>query len=333
MSTGAVSPSSQLVTIFGGSGFLGRHVVRALARRGYRIRIAVRRPDLAGHLQPLGAVGQIMAVQANVRYRNSVPRAMAGSDIVINLVGILQEIGRQSFGAVQQHGARAVAEAAAQAGARLIHVSAIGADKASPSFYARSKALGEEAVLAAVPDAIVFRPSIVFGPEDKFFNRFASLLRVLPVLPLVGGSTRFQPVFVGDVAEAIARAVDGALAGGRVYELGGPEVATLRELTDYVQEVTCRTRPVVTLPFGVARLQAAVIETLDKLTFGLLPDSIVMTRDQVTLLAHDNVVSAEAETEGRSLSGIGIAPTAYQAILPGYLWRYRKSGQFDSVRV
>ncbi|MFC0219019.1 complex I NDUFA9 subunit family protein [Pseudochelatococcus lubricantis] len=332
MTTGTALPSSQLVTIFGGSGFLGRHVVRALARRGYRIRVAVRRPDLAGHLQPLGVVGQITAVQANVRFRDSVTRAAAGSDVVINLVGILQETGRQNFSPVQHQGAQAIAEAAVAQGARLIHVSAIGADKASPSLYARTKALGEEAVLTAVPDAVIFRPSIVFGQEDGFFNRFAALARAFPVLPLVGAETKFQPGFVGDVAEAIARAVDGTVRGG-VYELGGPEVRTLRQLVDEVQAITGRNRPVIALPFGIARLQAAVIETLDKLTFGLLPDLIVITRDQVTLLALDNVVSGAAKAEGRTLEGIGIIPTAHQAILPGYLWRFRKSGQFDEVRV
>ncbi|MFT0891444.1 complex I NDUFA9 subunit family protein [Pseudochelatococcus sp. G4_1912] len=333
MTSGAFLPSAKLVTVFGGSGFLGRHVVRALARRGYRIRVAVRRPDLAGHLQPLGAVGQIMAVQANVRYRRSVMRAAEGSDIVINLVGILQQVGRQSFGAVQQNGARLIAEAAAAVHARLIHISAIGADKTSSSIYARTKALGEEATLAAVPDAIIFRPSIMFGQEDAFFNRFAALTRSLPILPLVGGNTKFQPVFVGDVAEAIARAVDGELAGGRVYELGGPEVCTLRSLVDYVQTITGHKRPVLSLPFGVARLQAAVIEVVDKLTFGLMPDALVITRDQVKLLAIDNIVSENAISEGRTLEGIGIAPTSHQAVLPGYMWRFRKSGQFNEARV
>lgn len=330
--TRAFSPSAKLVTVFGGSGFLGRHVVRALAQRGYRVRVAVRRPDLAGHLQPLGSVGQIVAVQANVRFRDSVARAVEGADVVINLVGILQEVGRQSFGAVQQHGARAIAEASAARGARLIHVSAIGADRNSDSFYARTKALGEEAVFAAVPDAVVFRPSIVFGRGDGFFSRFASLARALPVLPIVGGETAFQPVYVGDVAEAIARAVDGDVAGGRVYELGGPQVRTLRQLVDHVQAVTGRARPIVNLPFGLARVQAGVIEFVDKLTLGLLPDTFVITRDQVKLLAQDNVVSEAAVAEGRTLEGIGIAPCAYEAIVADYLWRFRKSGQFTEVR-
>jgi uncharacterized protein YbjT (DUF2867 family) len=325
--------SSQLVTVFGGSGFVGRHVVRALARRGYRIRVAVRRPDLAFHLQPLGGVGQIHAVQANLRYRDSVDRAVEGADAVINLVGVLQEGGRQSFDAVQAFGARAVAQAAAAAGiGRLVQMSAIGADAGSPSVYARTKAEGEAAVFAAMPGAVVFRPSIVFGPEDQFFNRFAALARMLPVLPLVGEATRFQPVFVGDVAEAVARAIGGTVTLGTTYELGGPEIKSLRQLVEYVLAVTGRKRLLVGLPFGVARFQAAAIETLDKLTLGLIPDDLVITRDQVVLLQHDNVVSAEAIQAGRTLQGLGILATGYDAIVPSYLWRFRKSGQFDTSR-
>jgi NADH dehydrogenase len=204
------SNNDTLITIFGGSGFLGRHLVRALARRHYRIRVAVRRPDLAGHLQPLGRVGQIHAVQANVRHPGSVEAAVRGADVAVNLVGILYERGRQRFDTVQSFGAEQVALAAAAHGARMVHVSAIGADPASTSAYARAKAEGEKAVLAAKPDATIFRPSVMFGPEDDFFNRFGALARFLPALPLVGGGeTRFQPVFVGDVAEAISRAVDG----------------------------------------------------------------------------------------------------------------------------
>ncbi|MBB3809657.1 complex I NDUFA9 subunit family protein [Pseudochelatococcus contaminans] len=325
--------SAELVTVFGGSGFLGRHVVRALAQRGYRVRVAVRRPDLAGHLQPLGVVGQIAPVQANVRFAESVKRAVEGSDVVINLVGILQQIGRQNFKAVQEDGARVVAEAAAAHGVRLVHVSAIGADKNSNSLYARTKALGEEAVFSAAPDAVVFRPSIIFGRGDGFFTRFAALARALPVLPIVGAQTRFQPVYAVDVAEAIARAVDGAVAGGKIYEIGGPQVQTLRQLVTHVQAVTGRQRPVISLPFGVARVQAGIIEFLDKLTLGLLPDALVVTPDQVKLLALDNVVSAEAIAEGRTLEGLGIAPSAYEAIVADYLWRFRKSGQFTEVRI
>jgi uncharacterized protein YbjT (DUF2867 family) len=327
-------PSQQLVTVFGGSGFVGRHVVRALVKRGYRVRVAVRRPDLAGFLQPLGMVGQIHAVQANLRYPDSVAAAVKGAAAVVNLVGILQEGGRQSFAGVQANGARAIAQACAAAGiARLVQVSAIGADRDSKSLYARSKAEGEAAVLAAVPGAVILRPSIVFGPEDGFFNRFAALARVLPALPLVGGGeTRFQPVFVGDVAEAVARGVDGVVAGGRVYELGGPEVKSFRELLAYICEVTDRKRLLVPLPFPVARIQARILELVDTLTLGLLPDAIKLTRDQVTLLESDNVVSAAALAEGRSFEGLGIAPVSVEAIVPSYLWRFRKAGQFDTAR-
>jgi len=309
-----------LVTVFGGSGFLGRHLVRALARRDYRIRVAVRRPDLAGHLQPLGRVGQIHAVQANVRYPDSVEAAARHSEAVVNLVGILFERGARTFPAVHVAGADAVARAAAAAGARMVHVSAIGADANSASRYARTKALGEEAVRAAAPRATIFRPSIVFGPEDDFFNRFAAMARLSPLLPLVGGGhTRFQPVFAGDVAEAIAKAVDGAVAAGTTYELGGPEVKTFRELMEFVLATTGRRRLLVPLPFGLASLQAAFLQFLPK------PP---LTPDQVKLLRSDNVVSPEAQREGRVLPALGIEPATIEAIVPSYLWRFRKTGQF-----
>lgn len=326
-------PSQQLVTVFGGSGFVGRHVVRALVQRGYRVRVAVRRPDLAGFLQPLGTVGQIHAVQANLRYPNSVAAAVKGADAVVNLVGILQEGGRQSFAGVQANGARAVAQASAAAGIeRVVHVSAIGAALDSRSLYARSKAEGEAAVQAALPGSVVLRPSIMFGPEDGFFNRFAALARMLPVLPLVGGGeTKFQPVFVGDVAEAVARAIDGGVAGG-VYELGGPEVKTFRELVAYICEVTDRKRLLVNLPFPLARIQARILEIVNTLTLGLLPGPLMLTRDQVTLLESDNVVSDAAVAEGRSFEALGIAPVSVEAVVPSYLWRFRKTGQFDTAR-
>src|SRR6201991_1490351 len=242
------SDVNKLVTVFGGSGFLGRHVVRAIAKRGHRVRVAVRRPDLAGHLQPMGRVGQIHSVQANLRYPASVAAAMQGADVAINLVGILFERGKQRFEAVQAEAAPNVAQAAAAAGARLIHVSALGADPDSPALYARTKAAGEAAVLAAAPGATIFRPSIVFGPEDDFFNRFAAMARMSPVLPLVGGGeTKFQPVFVGDVAQAIVKAVGGQTKGGTIYELGGPEVRSFRALMEYVLAVTERRRLLVPL--------------------------------------------------------------------------------------
>ncbi|TKT69118.1 complex I NDUFA9 subunit family protein [Aquamicrobium sp. LC103] len=309
-----------LVVVFGGSGFLGRHVVRALARRGYRVRVACRNPNLAGHLQPLGNVGQIQAVQANLRHRWSVDRAVQGADHVINLVGILHESGQQTFNAVQDFGARAVAEAARAVGARLTHVSAIGADVHSPAAYGTTKARGEKAVMDTMAEAVIFRPSIVFGPEDGFFNRFAKMARLSPFLPLIGGGhTRFQPVYVGDVAEAVARSVDGEVAGGRIYELGGPEVLTFRECLETMLKVINRKRMLISLPWWVARLQASIL--------GLLPKPI-LTTDQVALLQNDNVVSQAAVDEGRTFAALGITPQAMEAILPGYLWQYRPAGQF-----
>lgn len=325
-------PSSRLVTVFGGSGFLGRHVVRALARRGYRVRVAVRRPDLALFLQPLGTVGQIAAVQANIRYPASIARALENADAVVNTVGILAEKGRQSFDVVQAEAAGDIAREAARAGASLVQISAIGADPDSASAYARSKAQGEAHVFAAKPDAVVFRPSVMFGPDDTFLNRFAALARLLPVLPIAGAQTRFQPVFVGDVAEAVARAVEGAVPPGRTYECGGPEIRTLRELVAYVLDLTGRRALVVPLPPGLARIQAAGMEILDLVTLGLLPDYLKLTRDQVTLLGRDNVVSEAAVTEGRTLPALGIAPTALEAVAPAYLARYRSKGQFAGRR-
>jgi uncharacterized protein YbjT (DUF2867 family) len=311
-----------LVTVFGGSGFLGRNVVRALAKRDYRIRVAVRRPELAGHLQPLGRVGQIHAVQANLRYPASVEAAMRDSRVAINLVGILVESGAQTFDAVQGLGAGAVAKAAAAVGARMVHVSAIGADENSPSRYARAKSAGEKAVLAAVPTATIMRPSVVFGPEDQFTNRFASLARISPVLPLIGGGmTRLQPVYVGDVATAVADAADGKTRQGATYELGGPEVLTMREIMETILAITERRRMLVSLPFGLAKLQALLLQ--------FAPGPLKLTPDQVALLRSDNVVSEAARAAGLTLEGLGIAADSLEAIAPQYLWRFRKSGQFQ----
>jgi uncharacterized protein YbjT (DUF2867 family) len=315
----------RLVTVFGGSGFVGRHIVRALARRGFRIRVAVRRPDLAGHLQPLGAVGQINFVQANLRYPDSVLAAVEGAEIVINCVGILHETGRQKFDSVQARGAEAVARAAAHAGARLIHISAIGADADSTSAYARSKAAGEAAALREVPGAVILRPSVVFGPEDSFANRFAGLAQMMPALPLVGGGeTRFQPVFVGDVAQAVMAVVDGKVAPGTVLELGGPSVKSFRAILEFILETTGRNRLLVPVPFGLARLKAKFLQ--------LLPNPL-LTEDQVELLRHDNVVSEAAKAEGRTLEGLGIHPQSLESVAPTYLWRFRRQGQFaEQVR-
>jgi NADH dehydrogenase len=310
-----------LVTVIGGSGFLGRNVVRALAQRGYRIRVAVRRPDLAGHLQPLGRVGQIHTVQANLRFPESLAAATHDAGVVINLVGILFERGRQRFEAVQAAGAEAAARAASAHGARMVHVSAIGADENSTSAYARSKAVGEKRVLAVAPGAVIFRPSIIFGPDDDFFNRFAALARISPMLPLIGGGhTRFQPVFAGDVAEAIAMAVDGRAKPGTIYELGGPEIMTFKELLQYVLDTTGRRRALVPLPFWAARLQAAFLQYMP---------TPLLTPDQVKLLRNDNVVSEAAIRDGRTFATFGIAPCSIAAVVPSYLWRFRKAGQFQ----
>jgi NADH dehydrogenase len=311
-----------LVTVFGGSGFLGRSVVRALCKRDYRIRVAVRRPELAGHLQPLGRVGQIHAVQANLRYPASVEAAMRDADVAINLVGILAPSGAQTFDAVQARGAETVAKAASAAGAHMIHVSAIGADENSPSHYARAKAAGEKAVLAALPSTVIMRPSIVFGPEDQFTNRFAALARMAPALPLIGGGvTKMQPVYVGDVATAVADAVDGKTRPGATYELGGPEVLTFREIIETILEITDRKRALVSLPFGLAKLQAVLLQ--------FAPGALKLTPDQVELLRGDNVVSDAAKAAGLTLEGLGIRPDSLGAIAPQYLWRFRPAGQFQ----
>jgi uncharacterized protein YbjT (DUF2867 family) len=310
-----------LVTVFGGSGFLGRAVVRVLCKRDYRIRVAVRRPELAGHLQPLGRVGQIHAVQTNLRYPASVEAAMRGAEIAINLVGILAPGGAQTFAAVHAAGAATVAKTAASASARLVHVSAIGADADSAALYARSKAAGEAAVLAAVPSATIFRPSVVFGPEDQFTNRFASLAQMSPALPLIGGgATKMQPVYVGDVATAIAEAVDGKTRAGAVYELGGPEILSMREIMQLILSTIGRDRMLLSLPFALARFQALLLQ--------FAPGAFKLTPDQVELLRSDNVVSAAARSEKLTLEGLGILPESLESILPQYLWRFRKAGQF-----
>ncbi|WP_226579225.1 complex I NDUFA9 subunit family protein [Acuticoccus sediminis] len=312
---------SKLVTIFGGSGFIGRYVVRALAKDGWRVRIAVRRPDLVGYLQPMGGVGQIAPIKVNVTDKQAVAHAVANSDVVVNLVGILAEGGKQTFEAIQKEGARNVAEAARAAGVpRFVHISALGADAESTSEYARTKAAGEAAVREIYPDAVIVRPSVVFGPEDDFFNRFAGLSKISPVLPLIGGGeTRFQPVYVGDVGQFVAAAVNGKVAGGKVYELGGPDVKSFRGLMELMTSITHRKRRYATLSFGLARMKASILQHLP---------NPPLTPDQVELLKSDNVVSEAALAEGRTLSAAGIHPRSMAAILPTYLWTYRKGGQF-----
>ncbi len=319
------APKGKLVTVFGGSGFVGRHVVRALAKRGWRVRAAVRRPDLAEHLQPLGTVGQIQAIQANLRYRWSVDRAIQGADAVINLVGILSESGAQTFSAVQDFGARAVAEASRSAGiSTVVQMSAIGADPDSRAAYSRTKAAGEAAVLETVPEAVIIRPSIIFGPEDEFFNKFGSMMRFSPMLPLIGGGeTKFQPVFVGDVAEAIARSVEGKVAPGTTLELGGSEVKSFSECLELLLDITNRSRLLAPIPFSLAKPLGRIMQ--------IMPGAPI-TADQVEMLKSDNVVSDAAKAEGRTLEGIGIEPQTLAAILPTYLWRFREHGQFERNR-
>ncbi len=327
--------SGKLVTVFGGSGFVGRYVVRALAQHGWRVRVASRRPERAFHLQPSGMVGQIAAVQANLRFPDSVARAISGADAVVNLVGLLAPSGVQSFSAIHVEGVRTIVEAARAAGiTRFVQMSAIGADAQSAAVYGRTKAEGEAVVLAAIPEAVIVRPSVVFGPEDKFFNRFAGMARLLPALPLIGGGTgKLQPVFVGDVAEVVAQAIDGTARAGTIYELGGPEIRSFREILAFILKTTGRRRALVSLPFPAAEAMAGVTERVKALSLGLFPAMLDMTRDQVELLKSDNVVSAAAIAEGRTLRGLGISPESYEAVVPAYLYRFRKTGQYAAQRM
>lgn len=310
-----------LVTVFGGSGFVGGQVVRALAKAGYRVRVAVRQPNLAYRMRMLGDVGQIEVVQANVRVPASVARALDGAEACVNLVGVLWESGRQKFQSIHAMGARNVAEAAAKAGVtRLVHVSAIGADVDAAAKYARSKGEGEAAVRAAFPGATIVRPSIVFGPEDDFFNRFAQMATLAPVMPLVGGETKFQPVFVGDVAAVIAKAVASPAAVGVTYELGGPTVYTMREILELILTETGRNRPLLPVPWPLAGL----IGALGDLQASVLPLAPPLTTDQVEMLKSDNV----ADHGLPGLAEAGVAATAVEAVVPTYLYRYRKGGQY-----
>lgn len=313
-----------LVTIFGGSGFLGNHVTQAIARLGYRVRVAVRRPDLAGEVRMFGTQGQIQPVQANVRNRDSVFRAAAGSDIVINLTGILHESGRQRFMAVHTMGAKNIAEAAAATGAStLVHMSALGADAESKSAYARSKALGEEEVLKAFPNAVILRPSLVFGRDDGFFNLFGTIAHLSPIVPVIGGASRFQPVYVGDVAAAVAAAVSGAAKPGKTYELGGPEIETMRALIERILAESGRKRVLMPLGPGLAKFIGSIAQ---------LSPWKLFSADQAVLLQANNVVSDEATAEKHTLAALGVAATSMDVVLPTYLWRFRKHGQFDRVK-
>lgn len=318
---------SQLVTIFGGSGFVGRYIARRMARQGWRVRVAVRRPNEALFVRPYGAVGQVEPILANLRDDDSVRAAIKGADAVVNCVGILAERGKNRFAAVQADGAGRVARLAAEAGVgRLVHVSAIGADADSDSLYASTKAKGEAEVLAAFPSAVILRPSIVFGPEDQFFNRFAAMSRLGPILPVVGAETRFQPVYVDDVAEAAVMGVLGTARPG-IYELGGPDIDSFRGLMQRMLGVIRRRRLILNTPFWVARIMAGVFDALQALTLGLFHNGL-LTRDQVRNLARDNVVGADR----MSFATLGITPTAMEAVLDGYLWPYRPGGQYAEIK-
>lgn len=312
-----------VVTLFGGSGFIGSQAVRALARRGWRIRVAVRNPVLAIEIQPLGDPGQIQFMRCDITNPTDVAQAVRGADAVVNLVGVLHDAGgKRGFDAVHTEAAKTIAEAARAAGVeRLVQISAIGADAASPSAYGRTKAQAEVAVRAVYPDAVILRPSLVFGAGDSFLNRFAAMATMAPALPLIGGGdTRFQPVYVGDVAEAIARGVTRADAAGRTYELGGPSLYTFREVLELVRRETGRDRMLVSVPFIVAKPLGSLLQ-LSRFV-GLTPP---LTRDQVLMLEKDNVVAADAF----GLSDLGIDhPAGMAAIAPSYLWRYRVGGQF-----
>jgi NADH dehydrogenase len=318
---------SKLVTIFGGSGFVGRYIARRMAQEGWRVRVAVRRPNEALFVRTYGAVGQVEPVLCNIRDDASVEAALTEADVAINCVGILSETGKNTFGLVQSHGAARVARLAAAEGVeRFVQISAIGADPAAKSDYARTKAEGEQAVLEAMPNAVILRPSIVFGPEDQFFNRFASMSRLGPILPVVGAETKFQPVYVDDVASAAVAAALGKAAPG-IYELGGPDVNTFRELMGEMLKVIDRRKLVVNVPFPIAHVMGITLDLVQKLSLGIIHNGM-LTHDQVRNLARDNVVSDGA----KGFADLGITPVALEAVLPDYLWRFRPAGQYEALK-
>ena len=307
-------PGRKVATVFGGTGFIGRYVVQRLAQRGWIVRVGSTDPAAGHFLQTQGKVGQIVPLAASVNDEAAVARAVRGADLVVNLVGILQERRPGDFQRLQAEGAGRVARLAAAAGvARLVQISAIGAGADSPSAYGRTKAAGEAAVRAAFPTATILRPSIVFGAEDQFFNRFAGLAQMLPVMPVIAGATRFQPVFVGDVADAVMAAAEREDAPGQTYELGGPRVWSFRELLRFILDTTGHRRPMLDVPPGLARLQAWVSE--------FLPNP-PLTRDQLLMLERDNVAAEGAP----GLAALGISPRSVEAVVPGYLARFRRGG-------
>ncbi|WP_299377789.1 complex I NDUFA9 subunit family protein [uncultured Tateyamaria sp.] len=317
---------SKLVTIYGGSGFVGRYIARRMAKAGWRVRVAVRRPNEAIFVKPYGVVGQVEPVLCNIRDDASVASVMTGADAVVNCVGILAKKGKNTFDAVQSEGAARIARIAAQSGVQqMVHISAIGADVASDSDYARTKGEGEAAVLEHMPNAVILRPSIVFGPEDDFFNRFAGMSRLGPVLPVVGAATQFQPVYVDDVAHAAELALTTDVDTG-VYELGGPDVRTFRALMTTMLGVIRRRRSIVNIPFPIASLMGFTFDMINAASLGLVPAQI--TRDQVRNLRNDNIVADGA----KGFDTLGIKPVALESVLPEYLWRFRPSGQYDAIK-
>jgi NADH dehydrogenase len=318
---------SKLVTIYGGSGFVGRYVARRMANEGWRVRVAVRRPNEAMFVKPYGVVGQVEPILCNIRDDASVAAAMQGADAVVNCVGVLNELGKNAFGAVQADGAERIARIAAEQGIpTMVHVSAIGADATADSEYAQTKAQGEAGVLAHMPNAVILRPSVIFGTEDQFFNRFAGMTRMGPFLPLVGAETKFQPVYVDDVAKAAVQGVLGQAEAG-TYELGGPEVKTFRALMQQMLGVIHRRRVIIGMPFFAARIMAGVLDIVKFVSFQLFPNSI-LTRDQLKNLRRDNVVSDGA----KSFADLRIEPATLESVLPDYLWKFRPSGQYDEIQ-
>lgn len=317
---------AQLVTIYGGSGFVGRYIAQRMARQGWRVRVAVRRPNDAHFVKPYGVVGQVEPVFCNIRDDDSVRSVMTGADVVVNCVGTFDAKGKNNFDAVQHEGAERIARIAAEEGVdRMVHISSIGAGEDAPSRYGQTKGLGEQAVLASMPNAMILRPSVVFGPEDAFFNRFAGLARMSPMVPLFGADTKFQPVYVDDVAAAAEMGATGAAPGG-VYELGGPEVASFRDLIKIMLDVIRRRRLVIGFPFWMGGMLATVTGAVSALTGGIAPQPV--TADQLKELTRDNVVSEGAKT----LEDLGIHPTSLDAVLPSYLWMFRPSGQYAALK-
>ena len=317
--------TAPIITIFGGSGFVGRYIARRMAKRGWRVRVAVRRPNEAHFVRPYGDVGQVEPIQANIRDEASTKAAIMGANVVVNCVGILYEDSRQKFDLVQAEGAGRIARLATECGvSKLIHLSAIGADANSDSDYGRTKAEGEAAVLAAFPDAVILRPSIVFGQEDQFFNRFAAMTKLSPVVPMVGAETKFQPVYVDDVAEAACVAATSNASG--VYELGGPHIYSFRALMELMLNEVRRKRMLVALPFGLASIMAWALGLVEVLSLGLIKNRQI-TSDQVKLLRQDNVVSEGAQT----LADLGVTPTTAESVVGEYLYAYRPYGQYDAI--